>query len=101
VELGVLGPGQSARRPVILENALSDEITLQRVETSCDCVVVVGPPVCLAPKQAKAIDVSFDPSMDPEYRGALGVLLTGYLSDGRVAFRSEVRLEVDARLLQE
>jgi Protein of unknown function (DUF1573) len=99
VELGVLPPDQPARRAVAVQNDRSEEVVLQRVDSTCNCVTVTGLPLCLAPGQTGVIDVSFDPSVDPEFRGALGVVLTGYAGDGRVAFTTEVRVEVRAGLL--
>jgi hypothetical protein len=101
LELGVLRPKQPARRSVVVQNTLPENITLERVDASCNCVEVAGLPVRLGPNHAEAIQVSFDPSADPEFVGALGVILTGYLTGGRVAFRTEVQFEVDARLIRQ
>jgi hypothetical protein len=38
--------------------------------------------------------VTFDSSSDPDFEGGLSVEIDGYLSDGRVAFRTVAKLEI-------
>ena len=37
---------------------------------------------------------SFDPSSEPGFRGKLAVQITGYLTGGEVAFRTQVNLDL-------
>ncbi|HWE36016.1 MAG TPA: hypothetical protein VG406_05530 [Isosphaeraceae bacterium] len=39
----------------------------------------------------------FDPTVEPDFRGPLGVVLTGHAVDDRVVFRGTIELEVVGR----
>jgi len=96
-DLGALPPGRAGSGSLRVQNVSSERLTVERVETSCPCVVVRGLPVSLESNEARDLELSFDPSEDPEFRGALCVGATGFLSGGRVAFRTNVNLRVEAR----
>jgi hypothetical protein len=95
IELGVLQPGQSARRSLTVRNTLSEPLPLERFETSCPCTRFRGIPIYMGPNETRELEVSFDPPEDPDFQGALCVNVTGYLADGRVALQTRVKLKVE------
>jgi len=92
IDLDVVHEGEGIERPLSLRNTRDDALTLERVETSCACVRVSPIPVEVGPRQTKVLSVGFNSSSDPDFEGKLSVHLTGYLSGGEIAFRTEVRL---------
>jgi len=88
----VVHEGEAIERPLSIRNTRDDALTLERVETSCPCIGVSPIPIEIGPRQTKVLSVSFNPSSDPDFEGELSVQLTGYLSSGGIAFRTEVRL---------
>ena len=69
-----------------------------RIETSCPCIGVGPVPIQIGPGETQTLTVKFDPSSDGEYAGKLGVNITGYFSDGTVAFRTRVKIHVSPGL---
>jgi Protein of unknown function (DUF1573) len=95
IELGVIAPGQTAGHPLSVRNPLSERVVIERIETSCPCIGAQELPIPVEPNQEKELEISFDPSEARDFRGSLSVDVTAHLSDGRVAFRTKVRLKVE------
>lgn len=94
VALGVISAGRPADAELVLRNHRSVPLTLERTVTSCPCIAVGGVPVRLKPNEAKSLRVAFDPTEDPEFRGALSVDISGYDESGGALFRARAELEV-------
>ncbi|MGC8642478.1 MAG: DUF1573 domain-containing protein [Isosphaeraceae bacterium] len=90
IDFGVIRWARVPRAPLSLRNVRSDPLTIDRIETSCECVSVAPVPVEIGPRQTRVVSVSFDPSSEPGFEGGLAVRLTAYLSGGEVAFRTTV-----------
>lgn len=67
-------------------------MTLEQIETSCPCIAVGRLPLQIGPRETQTLTVRLDSSLDGEPAGNLGVNVTGYLSDGTVAFRTQVKI---------
>jgi hypothetical protein len=86
--------GESAQTPLLVRNTQASPLTLNRIETSCSCVGVRPVPIEIGPGESKALNVTFDSPSEPDFEGGLSVEITGYLSDGKVAFRTIAKLEI-------
>jgi hypothetical protein len=97
VVLGAIPAHQTAQISIGVENLRTVPVILERVETSCPCITVGDLPASLEPEGATDLRVTFDPTHEPDFVGALAVQVVGYLSDGQVGFRTRVKLEVGRR----
>ena len=95
IELGSLALGQRASRLVSVSNPLREPLAIERLETSCPCIRVGGVPFRLGPNEIRDLEVSFDPSEDPNFQGRLSVEVIGYRDDGRVVLQTRVNLTVE------
>ncbi len=93
--LGEVYPGEQAEAFLSVQNAEDATVTIDRIETSCLCVNVGAVPVVLGPHEMKDLKVTFNPLNDPEFEGRLSVEVTGYLTDGRIGFRTRVNVETE------
>lgn len=93
VSLGTLKPGESAQAELVLRNPLPCPVVVNRVETSCPCVVLTELPKSIEPQQPAVLDVSYTHER-PDFRGGLAVKLVGRDPDGKELFRTEVSLFV-------
>jgi hypothetical protein len=94
ISLGLAGPGRSASAVVALVNPGSLTLALTQVETTCSCVSVSAVPVLVAPGATTKLEVAFDPSDDPDFRGNLAVDILGRGLDDVVLFRATVLVSV-------
>jgi len=70
-------------------------VTLERIETSCLCIRTTPTSIEIGPNETVTLEVSFDPSSDPDFTGALGVEISAYLAGGQLGFRTLVKVRVD------
>lgn len=94
--LGSIPPGQRAEGTLTLLNPHGEALTVDRVETSCPCVLVSPLPLGVDAGQSATLSVVFDASHDPAFRGALAIELVGRASEGSALFRSHISLTVAA-----
>jgi hypothetical protein len=94
VDFETLEAGESAQTSLLVRNTESVALTLERVETSCSCIAVAPVPIEIGPGKQTALTVTFDSSSEPDFEGGLSVEISGYLADGRVAFRTKTKVEV-------
>jgi len=92
--MGKVAAGHSATATILLCNRGADVITVQRVDTSCPCLMVGPAPGKIPPGQLEHLAVTFDAGQDPEFRGTLSIELTGRDPDAVIVFRAHVRVEV-------
>jgi hypothetical protein len=78
----------------LVRNTQSVPLTLERMETSCSCIAIGPVPIEIGPGKQATLTVTFDPSPDPDFEGGLSVQISGYLSDGRIAFRTQAKAEI-------
>jgi hypothetical protein len=90
ISLGFLNANQPKRATVTLRNPGSEPIRVARIETSCPCIEVGPVPVLIGAGKTTEMVVSFDPSSEPGFRGALSVNIVGRESGGRTLFESHV-----------
>ena len=94
LDLGVLAPGQGARAKLSLRNAGDEPIVVARVKTSCECVSIEPSEFRVEPKSTVTLDVQYDSSHDPDFRGGMGVIVTGESRDQKALFNAVVDLTV-------
>jgi len=85
--------GQTATAVVALINRTSDAITIERIDTSCPCLAVTPGSFRIDSGERLALNLKFDSSTEPEFRGRLSIEVTGYAANG-AAFQTRVKLEV-------
>ncbi len=95
VSLGVVSSGQKARASLTLLNRGPQPVTVERIDTGCPCLRTKPEWIRIAPGEAKVLAVEFDPSAEPDFRGGLSIVVTGWAA-GQVAFHTQVKLEVPA-----
>ncbi|MFI5456162.1 MAG: DUF1573 domain-containing protein [Isosphaerales bacterium] len=86
--------GESAQTSLVVRNTQSVALTLERIETSCSCIGIAPVPIEIGPGEPRTLNVTFDSSSDPDFEGGLSVEISGYLSDGKIAFRTQAKVEV-------
>jgi len=94
VELGVLKPGQPAQTKFAACNWGSQPAMVERVETTCPCIQVTPGLFPLGAGESRDPTVRFDPTHNPEFRGRLSVVVTGFDGSERVLFRTRISFEV-------
>lgn len=93
LSLGVIAAGQKAQATLGVTNLTQQPVVADRIETSCPCLKVTPSSIRLAPGETTMLTIDFDSSSEPEFRGELGVDVTGYV-DGSVVFRTQTSLRV-------
>ncbi len=94
ISLGILSMREGRQTTLSLRNPQSESISVDRIETGCPCIEVGPVPVLLDPGDIREMVVSFDPSSEPDFQGAVSVDIAGCGSGGRVLFRARVDFEV-------
>jgi hypothetical protein len=95
IDLGVVPPASRLRAEIHLFNPHSQKVTIERVETSCDCLQPLGLPWSISPNQMSIVPFEMDLGHEPRFRGGLGIGATGRTSDDNIAF--EIKVEVEVR----
>jgi len=93
LSLGVVKSGQKARGEFTLVNRGSKPVVIDRIETSCPCLITSPRLMRVDPGTARSLTVEFDASSEPDFHGGLSIEIVGY-TDGRVRFSSQAKLEV-------
>lgn len=94
LSLGTLAPGESGRGTLTLRNRRSEPMTVARVATTCPCIRLAPLPLTVAPNGEATLQIEFDPSDQPDFRGALGVEIQGLDAGGQTLFKTKVLLQV-------
>jgi hypothetical protein len=94
INFEILEPGESAQTSLLVRNTQSVPLTLERIETSCSCIAIGPVPIEIGPGKQATLTVTFDPSPDPDFEGGLSVQISGYLSDGTIAFRTQAKADI-------
>ena len=97
IMVGVVQSGKRAETWLSVHNTQHETVTIERIETSCPCVVMDCTSVRLGPHEATDLKVTFEPSEDPDFEGYLSIEVTGYLADGSVGFLTNVNIQVAPR----
>lgn len=77
-----------------IRNLHFDPITIDRVKTSCPCLMVKSLPVRLSACESVSIEVVFDPNIEPDFRGSLDIELDGLDPAGNLLFQSRAKVVV-------
>ena len=104
-DLGRVRQRAKRQRTIQLRNDTSDPVTIVRLTSSCDCLIVrlkslstesEGSSVTVAAGETVAADVELDLSREPEFVGMLGMHVRGYTATGALALAFVVDAEVVA-----
>jgi|GEM_PF-5395894 len=94
VELGELRPTQVGRGVASLSNPSDRLHEAAIISTSCPCLRVSHASIRVEPHSTATMDVTFDPSEEPDFRGALSIEVTGTDPNGTLVFRGKVNVQV-------
>ena len=94
VFLGTIEPGRCITTPVTVRNRGDAPIVVARINASCPCVRITPASVNLDAGGSACLSVVYDSTEEPEFRGALAVLVTGLSEDRVLLFRVVVHVEV-------
>lgn len=81
IDLGIVEPGQDAHAEVRVRNTGGRPCIIDRITTTCPCIRVGTMPLVLDSGEALVLDVLFDPSEEPEFRGRLQVEVNCYAGE--------------------
>jgi len=95
IDFGALSPGQSSRVDLRISNSSTISRTLDRIETSCPCIRISRLPAEIPVRETRVLEVSFDPSEEPDFRGSLVIDLHGFDPEGVEMFQAKIHLAVD------
>lgn len=93
-DLGVVPAGGSTSVPVRLTNPTSASLTIQRIDTSCECLRVELPRGIVAGHEQVTATATVDLSGQPGYRGNLMLTADGVAPDGRRLFTLTIDVSV-------
>lgn len=96
VQFGVVVGGQEARQSLALVNWGDQPVMVERIETSCPCLIITPESTCIGPGETATVSVKFNPSAEPDFRGRLAIDVTGYTGDQTV-FHTLANLDVRTR----
>jgi len=77
-----------------LHNGTAKAVVVARIESSYPCIRLTPGSTRVEPDGDAEVEVQFDPAQEPDYRGALGVDLTGRDPAGAVVFRCRVDVTI-------
>ena len=83
VQLGRIPPNRKVLANVTLKNTGQRPQILARIETSCPCVQLRPVSAALKAGEVVTLEVVFDPSDEPGFRGSLAVTVNGYDTGGK------------------
>ena len=92
--LGVVTNRQKVRADITLINHGLQELSIDRIQTSCPCLATTPGSIRILPGESTVLAVEFDPSAEPNFHGELSVEVVGYEAHNKIAFRTHVNLEV-------
>lgn len=95
LDLGTVGPGSKISGTLQVANKTNRAWRIDRVETSCTCLMVKPGKFEVAGGGSFAANVVFDPASKPDFRGNLLVEVVGREADGDVIFTSRVAIAVE------
>ena len=96
VSFGVLRPGRQAVGSLKLSNSSSQQVRVERIQTSCPRVSVTPSSMTLGPGETVTLAVTFDPRHYPDFRGRLSADVVGLEAGQEVCLRTRVDVEVRA-----
>jgi Protein of unknown function (DUF1573) len=70
VSLGVVRSGQKASATLTLVNRGLQVLAIERIETSCSCLMITPESIRIGPGESKVLMLEFDPSAEPDFAAA-------------------------------
>jgi len=94
LDLGSLPAGRGAQGVIELENTTPTPLEVTNFETSCHCLRVRPTSTVIEARSRIKLELIFDLSDTPDFRGSLSVDVTGHVQDNSASFRASVRVTV-------
>ena len=94
LDLETVPPGAISKGEIIITNTGGRSVTVKRVWTECDCVSSSLHDLSIKPTETARIPVTFDSSVEPNFRGQLAVPVEGRSASDEVVFRTTVRIKI-------
>ncbi len=94
VSLGSLAPGEGAEAQIGLRNRHPSPIVVQTIDSSCPCIEIQPSQVSIDPGKSATLRAKFKPQVEPDFRGRLGVDVTGSDGSGAIVFRTKIKVEI-------
>ncbi len=95
LNLGRLGPGGAARGEMQVENVGRASADIASIESTCECVRIVPANLAIAPGSRATLIVTYGPSSEANFSGALRIGIVGRDPRGDQLFQVDVEVEVD------
>lgn len=93
IDLGSIRQGASVSRTVIIENRTLEPVTIDRFESSCECLTLSALPLTVSPHGSAPIRVAADESREPEFHGDLAIDVSAFAA-GSLLMRFQAYLSV-------
>jgi hypothetical protein len=93
VNLGLLQPGSSAQRPLVVNNPGLRSVSVRRIESSCPCIRVEPGRLELLARAGQDLMVTFDPTEEPDFRGGLLVEVGFFDENDRRLATAQIQVE--------
>jgi hypothetical protein len=90
IELGNMDASRRIERSVLFENRSRECVTIARIKTDCECVRLEANSSRFEPNAKARGVLVVDLTGDPEFKGSLGVPVTGFDEFGREVFDAVV-----------
>jgi hypothetical protein len=91
INLGVVRQGECILKTIVVENPMSEPITIGRFETSCDCLTLAGLPLTISAHGEAILELQLDQSNEKTFSGDLGINVNCYSDDQLVlALRADL-----------
>lgn len=94
LDIGVVSPGTKRSAKMVIVNRGTRSLLLMNIESSCPCVKAAGLPVTIPAAGSREIEIIFDSSGEPDFRGGLAVELLGRDAAAGPVFRTKVKVDV-------
>jgi hypothetical protein len=86
IDLGELNAERRIERPLLLENRSGADVTIARIDASCECVTLPGAQATIPARASTSATLIVDLTNDSTFQGTLGVPVQGFDSSGRQLF---------------
>jgi hypothetical protein len=75
IDLGAVRQGESIRRTIVFENQTLQPITIDRFESSCECLTFKGLPLSIASRTQSRVELVLDLAGESDFHGNLGIVV--------------------------
>jgi hypothetical protein len=84
IDLGTIRQGERLGHAIIIENRTSELVTIDRFDSSCECLTLTGLPLTIPARGNETLNVLADASSDDGFHGDLAIDLKFFAAGDRV-----------------